>query len=123
MTWSINLKEAPQSTIGILEYRLGKKPNSEGLIDERGFWLAREYQGKGLMTEAVTAFQDYIFFEENVDSITVHNAKKNKASSLIKKKTGAMFVGIVSMDHREGGKETEQWVITRENWAKIRQKE
>jgi [ribosomal protein S5]-alanine N-acetyltransferase len=123
MTWSINLKEAPNETIGLLEYRIGQEPNAEGLIDHRGFWMAREHQGKGLMTEAVTAFQDYIFFELGVDRITVHNAATNPASRKIKTKTGAVFVGIVEMDHHEGGKETEQWEITREGWTAFRERD
>ena len=52
--WSIRRKAAPESLIGVIS-----------LIDKRdenrGFWLDREWQGQGLMTEAAEAVTDFWF--------------------------------------------------------------
>jgi [ribosomal protein S5]-alanine N-acetyltransferase len=120
MVWTINKKEAPVDAIGLLEFRLGKYAILNDLIDNRGFWLAKEHQGLGLMTEVAFAFQDYIFFELGIEKIVVHNAKTNQSSRRIKQKTGARYLGIVEMEHHEGGKESEEWEITRDSWTAFR---
>jgi len=115
MCWALVEKEGTDEAIGLLEYRCGANAS-----DHRGFWLGRQYWGKGYMTEAVTAFQDYVFFELGVDELVLHNAKVNTRSHRIKEKTGARFVQLVSIPHHEGVTETEQWVVTREAWGRVR---
>ena len=72
------------------------------------------------MTEAVTAVQDFLFFELGIDRLVVVNAKTNKASRRVKEKTGARFLGIMEFEHHEGGSESEKWEVTRETWRKLR---
>ena len=115
MAWAIVLKEGPDEAIGLLEYRC-----SPDVTDNRGFWLAVEHQGRGYMTEAVTAFQDHIFFDLSVEHIHVLNSRSNAASRRIKEKTGAEYVGTVKLDHHEGDSQTQKWIVTRERWALIR---
>ncbi|MCA9568416.1 MAG: GNAT family N-acetyltransferase [Myxococcales bacterium] len=99
--------------IGVLQYRV------EG-DDNRGFWLARSHWGQGLMTEAVEAFQDWLFLEVGVDAIQVCNAVVNAGSRRVKEKTGAVKVGEKSLPHNSGGDRTEVWRVTREGWAAYR---
>ena len=115
LAWVLVLREGPDEAFGMLEYRCGSEDT-----DNRGFWLSTEHQGRGYMTEAVTAFQDHIFFDLGVAEIHVFNAKGNTASRGIKKKTGAVYVGTAEIPHHNGNNETEKWVVTREHWAEIR---
>ena len=52
--WTLRLRTAPEPIIGAISLSRDKAIN-------RGFWLAPERQGQGLMTEAVIAATDYWF--------------------------------------------------------------
>ena len=101
--------------VGLLEYRC-----QPGATDNRGFWIAGPWQGRGLMTEAVTAFQDWVFFELEVPRIFLLNAVINERSRRIKEKSGARLLGTVTVRHHSGCSETQRWELTREAWAERR---
>lgn len=115
--WAITLPTEPKHNgfIGRIDYRFHEHET------DRGFWLAREFQGNGYMTEAVMETQDYMFFEYGLETFTVRNAISNLASRRIKEKTGATYI-------KERAKPcschidepADIWEVTRENWAKIR---
>ncbi|MCO4744684.1 MAG: GNAT family N-acetyltransferase [Proteobacteria bacterium] len=118
MAWALRAKNEDGSlseAIGLLEWR--RDPAS---TDHRGFWLAEDWQGSGLMTEAVIAFQDYIFLELGHDRLVVHNAVTNTGSGRIKEKTGGVRLGIVELAHHEGITDTQAWEITAEAWLTLR---
>ncbi len=102
--------------IGNIHYRLVSQVKDS----DRGFWLGRAYHGQGLMTEAVCATQDYMFFKYGLTSFRVRNVQSNIGSHRIKEKTGASFIRLEDepCGHIDGP--TEIWEVTRENWAKIR---
>lgn len=112
--WAITEKTDPDALIGIIDYRVGNER------DNRGFWLAEPFQGRGYMTEAVEAFQDYVFFELGVERIFVTNSVTNARSRRVKEKTGARLLGEIEVDHHSGNSRTERWEVTREGWAKLR---
>jgi [ribosomal protein S5]-alanine N-acetyltransferase len=112
--WAICLRESPESLIGLIGYR---QPQEMG---DRGFWLAEPHWGTGLMTEAVVATQDHLFFEQGLGSIRMVTATDNPASQRVKEKSGAVRVGTTRCGHHEGGDDAEAWVVTRERWAAIR---
>lgn len=117
LVWCITLKEDDLGqAVGIIHYRLKPKENQEN----RGFWLAEPYHGKGMMTEAIIATQDFVFFELNLKSFKARNAISNIGSRRVKEKTGAKLIGTEDKPcgHVEGP--TQVWEVTRENWAKIR---
>lgn len=114
MFWAIVPDEVGQP-VGILEYRVGAEER-----DNRGFWIGTPYQGRGYMTEAVRAFQDYIFFELGVEQIVVCNSAQNPRSRRVKEKTGAMREGELCAPHHNGSSACERWVVTRSAWAQIR---
>jgi len=114
MAWALVLRQIDEP-IGLLEWRCAPEAS-----DNRGFWLSAAHRGQGLMTEAVTAFQDYIFFELGVERIFVLNALANEASRRIKQKTGAVFVENTTLDHHSGETATQRWVVTREAWQALR---
>ena len=114
MAWSLVPKQGTLAgeAAGLLVYRLHSD-------DHRGFWLAESLWGQGLMTEAITCFQDHVFFDLGVERLVVHNAVANLASRRVKEKTGAVWLAHVQIDHR-GGSDAEQWEITRDRWAELR---
>jgi [ribosomal protein S5]-alanine N-acetyltransferase len=113
--WAITLKETPSELIGSVTFRF-----ANDVVGNRGFWMGVPWQGRGYMTEAVTAVQDYVFFELGIERIRVMNAVANARSRRVKEKTGATFVGNVELEHHEGGSESEMWEVTREVWAALR---
>jgi ribosomal-protein-alanine N-acetyltransferase len=118
MVWALRLKSAPDATVGVIKYE-----SRDSGYGNRGFWLALHLHGQGYMTEAVSAFQDFVFGELGLESFFVLNAVDNPASRRIKEKTGAEFVGETESLHRNGTLRSERWVVTRQAWRKLRQGE
>ncbi|MCF8495308.1 MAG: GNAT family N-acetyltransferase [Alphaproteobacteria bacterium] len=115
LVWAIISKTGPDEAIGLIDFRL-----LEGKTGDRGFWLTLAFQGRGLMTEAITATQDFIFFTAGIKKFTVKNAKTNIASRRVKEKTGAHFVGMEKLEHNSGETDSESWEVTKEGWEAIR---
>lgn len=63
------------------------------------YWLIEEYQGKGIMTDALKAVIDYVFNELKLNRIEITVAVENTRSSALPKKLGFTLEGIA----REGG--------------------
>jgi [ribosomal protein S5]-alanine N-acetyltransferase len=112
MAWAIVLKG--QGAIGLLEWR-----NDPSTVDDRGFWLGRAHWGRGYMTEAIAAFQDWLFLERGHDRLRVRNAVENVGSHRIKVKTGGVLVGQSACQHHEGDV-AELWEVTARSWSEAR---
>lgn len=113
--WVIVPKDGPDEAIGVVDYH--------EIIDDggsRGNWLAEPFHGRGYMTEAITAIQDFLFFEAGIDRMVIVNAKINNASSRVQQKTGGRFIGTGHLEHHNGETEIEKWEVTRESWAAFR---
>jgi ribosomal-protein-alanine N-acetyltransferase len=109
--WGIFLKKAPNNLIGAIDlWRHGKPEN-------RGFWLGRQYWGRGIMTEAVTPILDYAFDDLRFEKLIFSNAVGNSRSRRIKEKTGARLLRIETAEFVDP-KVTEQeiWELTRREW-------
>jgi len=120
MAWAICERDNPEQLIGVMDYF----PNDRGDLGNRGFWLAIPYQGRGYMTEATHAVQDYLFIELGIAQLILANSVDNKASSMIKRKSGATLLRIASnSQHHSGITESEIWRLTREDWERFRKGE
>ena len=106
-----------KEAIGIITFRFKEQPGGN-----RGFWLAEPFWGRGYMTEAITAVQDYLFFELGIERFVATNSKANKGSRRVKEKTGARYLGDAEVEVREGGYEAEKWEVTREGWENSRRR-
>lgn len=60
-----------------------------------GYWLAEEYGGKGIMSEAVKALVTYSFDEMDVECVIVRAAVENKKSRSLVEKLGFSFEGVL----------------------------
>ena len=84
--WTLRLRDLPEQVIGAISLHKDAPMN-------RGFWLAPKWQGRGLMTEAVVAVNDYWFEVLGFSVLRTRKAVGNVASQRISKKTGMRMVG------------------------------
>ena len=113
--WTITERERPEALIGMVD----QTPNStKG--GHRAFWLGRPYWGKGYVTEAITAIQDWIFTATDLGDFIVMNAKSNPGSRRVKEKTGAELLRMESHEHHSGDTDAEVWIVRRDAWRKLR---
>ncbi|MGK7396082.1 MAG: GNAT family N-acetyltransferase [Candidatus Cyclobacteriaceae bacterium M3_2C_046] len=61
---------------------------------EIGYWLARDFQGKGIMYRSCAALLDYAFTRREMNRITIKCAVGNTKSSRIPEKLGFRLEGI-----------------------------
>lgn len=110
--WAITLKsQSEDQLIGVISLL----PNDEQ--NNRGFWLAKEYHNKGLMTEAVAAVTDFAFYKLDMPLLRLSNAEPNIASQQLKVKAGAKVISITPDVPYVGGRFSEvNWILTREDW-------
>ena len=116
--WVIVIKTQGLDAVGIIHFRFQDKKKQ----GNRGFWIAEKYHGQGLMTEAISAVNDFVFDELKIDSFTVMNAFSNVASRRVKEKTGAIYVGLQDSPHHNGDKQSEVWEVTKESWRHQKKK-
>ena len=112
-SWGIFLKENRQKVIGCISlWREGRPGN-------RGFWLAKEHWGKGLMTEANIPVLDYAFGELGFKKLIFDNAPQNQASRRIKEKTGCRYIGRRPQKFLNPEfSESEIWELSKEGWLR-----
>jgi [ribosomal protein S5]-alanine N-acetyltransferase len=110
--WVLVLRSGDGEAIGNIAFR----PTADDPKGNRGFWLAEPYWNMGLMTEAITAVNDFAFQTLGIEYFHVCNAVSNAASRRVKQKTGAEFVGYIELSHHDGQTRSEKWKVTRENW-------
>ncbi|MEL6168887.1 MAG: GNAT family N-acetyltransferase, partial [Pseudomonadota bacterium] len=115
--WGIFLEAAPLKLVGAIEYRFFDDEE-----ENRGFWLAQPFWGRGIMTHAVAVTQDFVFFTLEKPSLLVRSLATNAASRAIKEKTGAMHIGTSMGAYHDGEREEDVWNVTRQSWARARRR-
>jgi RimJ/RimL family protein N-acetyltransferase len=113
--WTLRLNEDPDQIIGAIGLIRGE-------TDHRGFWLAPPWHGKGLMTEAVFAVNDFWFDVLGFPVLRAPKAVANVASCRISAKTGMRRVGLEERNLVSGRLPSEVWEITAEEWRAFRNK-
>jgi ribosomal-protein-alanine N-acetyltransferase len=107
--WTLRLKENIPQLIGSIS--LMRHEN-----DNRGFWLALPWQGKGLMSEACDAVTDFWFFTLNFTVLRVPKAVANTSSRRISEKQGMRVIAKEDREYVSGRFAAEIWEITAEEW-------
>jgi len=107
--WTLRLRTNPEALIG-----------SIGLVrtgdTNRGFWIAPQWQGQGLMSEAAHAVTDFWFDVLKFPLLRVTKAVANTASSRITAKQGMRLVGTKEGEYVCGCLPAEIWEISAEEW-------
>ncbi|MFW0756861.1 GNAT family N-acetyltransferase [Pseudomonas sp. H11T01] len=111
--WSIRLKSAPEQLIGNVSLMAEQDNN-------RGFWLAPQWQGQGLMGEASAAVTDYWFETLGRPLMRVPKASPNLASRRLSERTGMRLISTEERDFVSGCLPCNIWEITREEWRRLR---
>ncbi|QWG16473.1 GNAT family N-acetyltransferase [Bradyrhizobium sediminis] len=109
--WSIRPKVGHEQLIGVIS--LMDQPD-----DNRGFWLDREWQGRGLMSEASTAVTDYWFETLERPILRAPKAVANVPSRRISERSGMRIIKTEDRDYVSGRLAAEIWEITREEWRR-----
>lgn len=112
-TWTLRRKSSPANLIGHIALMKGGDNN-------RGFWIAPEHWGQGLMTEAVVAVTDFWFDTLAFPVLRVPKAVPNIGSRRISEKTGMRVVASDDREYVSGRFATEVWEITAEEWRAFR---
>jgi [ribosomal protein S5]-alanine N-acetyltransferase len=111
--WTLRFKDdADQKIIGSISLRRDGDNN-------RGFWIAQEFQGRGLMTEAAAAVTRFWFEDLNQPILRVKKARENAASRAISLSQGMQCVGETEDDYVSGRLPTELWELRAEYWRRL----
>lgn len=70
---------------------------------EIGYWLARQYWGKGIMTDAVKAYANYAFEELGLLKLVAHVFEVNVGSARVLEKAGFKLEGRLRKHFRKDG--------------------
>jgi ribosomal-protein-alanine N-acetyltransferase len=72
-------------------------------LTEIGYWLAKPYWGRGIITNAVGAFIRYLFRETELTRITAHIFSHNTASIRVAEKNGFIREGFLRKHYCKDG--------------------
>jgi ribosomal-protein-alanine N-acetyltransferase len=113
--WVITSHQEPEVVMGAIELIREATPAN------RGFWLGKEFWGKGYMTEAVEPINDYAFERLGFEKLIFSNAVGNKRSARIKEKTGARLVRTESASYVDPTlKERDIYELSKEQWKEFK---
>lgn len=111
--WTLRLQQHPRQLIG--QISLYDSPN-----DNRGLWLAPEWQGQGLMQEALMVVMAYWFEVLDRPSLRATKACANQGSRRLSERCGMRLIATAESDYVAGRLASEVWEITREHWLQQR---
>ena len=109
--WAICLKSCPDEIIGSVGiWRPGSPEN-------RGFWLAHDHWGKGLMAEATFATTCAAFQLLDFEQLVLSNALGNERSRRVKARIGAELMGTAPASFVDPAyTEHELWRLRKDTW-------
>jgi ribosomal-protein-serine acetyltransferase len=80
---------------GWTDWKQGSERGAEFASADIGYWLARDAQGKGIMTRCVRALIDYAFHERNLFRLTIRCEPSNARSCAVPKRLGFTLEGTL----------------------------
>jgi len=107
--WSIRERAAPDQLIGSINLTRGEREN-------RGFWIAQPWQGRGYAAEACEAVVAFWFEVLGFEVLRVGKAITNEASRRISIGEGMRVIATEERDFVSGRHPAEIWELTRAEW-------
>jgi len=85
---------------------------------ELGYWIGRDYWGRGLATEAAAAAVEFAFGRLGLHRVFAHHYSRNPASGAVLRKLGMRHEGTARSHALKWGKfeDIEQYGILNEEW-------
>lgn len=117
--WTLRLKTEPHQIVGALSLRIAAENRLE---TNRGFWIAPEFQGRGLATEAADAANEFWFETLRFPVLRTMKALENAQSRRVSEKNGMRVVGIEERDFVCGRLLAEICELTVEEWRAQRRR-
>lgn len=111
--WSIRPKSNAQELIGVISLM-------DKADENRGFWLAKDWQGQGLMTEAANCITDYWFDVLGKPLMRIPKAIENLPSRKISEQSNMRVVDVIQKELVCGICTSEVWEITKDEWHRYR---
>ncbi len=111
--WMLRLKDDPDRKV------IGSISLVRDGDNNRGFWIAQQWQGLGLMTEAAAAVTRFWFEELKQPILRVRKARDNAASRAISLHEGMQCVGETEGEYVSGRLPTELWELRIEDWRRL----
>ena len=68
-----------------------------------GYWITKEYEGKGIMTAAVQHFVHFLFSKAGLNKVEIHFIPSNKRSAKIAERLGAKVEGVLRQSYLQNG--------------------
>lgn len=81
-----------------------RQDNIHRLTAELGYYIAEEYWGKGIMTEAVKQICEYVFSMSDIIRIYAEPFAYNTASCRVLEKSGFQYEGTLRKNAVKNGK-------------------
>lgn len=114
-SWALTLRGRPDNPlIGVIELTFATP------YDQRAFWLAPEWQGLGLMTEATFAVNDFALPGLGMPDLLFTSADANTGSNRLKEISGAVPIEHGEFDFHAGRLPITRWMLTQKAWMKNR---
>ena len=111
--WTLRLADDAARMVGAISLFKDETNN-------RGFWVGLPWQGRGLMSEACDAVNDYWFDVLGFPVLRASKAAANTISRRISEKQGMRVVATEESDYVCGRLPAEIWEITAEEWRAVR---
>lgn len=96
--WAITVDDIAVGSIGVF-----RKDNVHRLTAEMGYYIAEEYWGKGIATEAVRLVCAYIFENTNIVRIFADPYDFNTGSCRVLEKAGFVYEGTLRKNALKNG--------------------
>lgn len=83
-----------------------------------GYWISQGYSGRGIVTQSVSAFLDYLFDQLGLNHITIRMQPENRGSRNIPLRLGFMREGLIRDEALVNGeyKDLEYFGIKAQEW-------
>lgn len=68
-----------------------------------GYWIAKSYEGKGIITRCCTRFLDFLFDKLQLNKAELHFVPQNERSAAVARRLGFTLEGIIRQSHERNG--------------------
>jgi RimJ/RimL family protein N-acetyltransferase len=109
--WSLRLRELPGQLIGVASLRRGDR-------DNRGLWVGRPWQGRGLGREACRVLERYWFEVLGFPVLRIPKVAANAPSRRLSERAGMRVVESFQGESVSGRQPMELWELTFAEWKR-----